>query len=111
MRAVGENADLSAGVATRLDAALEKRHAQQADGHLLAGRHYDVELARVGVGLNLLGKGDEPVGFSTHCRNYDNELMSGGLELGDAPRDAPDSLGGADRSPAVFLNDQRHAVL
>src|SRR6266568_8915145 len=74
-------------------------------------REFDVELARVGIRLDLLGERDEPVGFSTHCRNHDNELMSCGLELGDAPRDAPDPLGGAGRSPTVFLNDQRHSAL
>src|SRR5258707_251589 len=79
VRAVGENAHLSPGVAARLDAALEQRHAQQPYGHLLAARHHDVELAPVRVGLDLLGERDEPVGFSTHCRNHDNELMSGGL--------------------------------
>jgi hypothetical protein len=111
VRAVGENADLSAGVAARLYAALEQRHAQEADRHLLAGRHDDVILARIGFGLHLLGESDEPVGFSAHCRNHDNQLMAGGLESGNPTGDSFDPFGGAHRSSAEFLYDQRHRRL
>src|SRR5207247_2055942 len=79
VRAVGENADLCPGVAARLDAALKQRHAQEADRDLLAGRHDDVELARIGFSLDLFGESDESVGFPAHCRNHDNELMAGGF--------------------------------
>jgi len=103
--------ELSPGVAARLDAALEQRHAQQADRDLLAGRHDDVELARIGFSLDLLGESDESVGFSAHCRNHDNELMAGGFESGNPTGDGLDPLRRAHRSPAEFLYDQRHSCL
>src|SRR5262249_23326622 len=61
-----------------------------------------------GLGLELLRQRDQSVGFSTHCRNYDNELMSRRLETGDPGGDVLDPLGRADRGTAVFLYDQRH---
>ena len=102
---VGEDAHLAAGVALRLEPGLHQRHRQKPDGDLLAGRSDHIEFARVGTGLNFARQRDEPVGFSTHCRNDDNELMSGRLPFGHAAGDGLDAFDGSDRGPAVLVND------
>jgi hypothetical protein len=64
-----------------------------------------------GSGWISLARATSPVGFSTHRRNYDNELMSGDFECGNPTGDALDALGRTHRSPAEFLDDQRHSCL
>ena len=48
-RAVGQHADLAAGVASRLETHLLQRNCEEPDRHLLAGRRDHVELARIGM--------------------------------------------------------------
>ncbi len=64
-----------------------------------------------GSGWNSLARATSPVGFSTHRRNYDNELMSGDFECGNPTGDALDALGRTHRSPAEFLDNQRYSYL
>ena len=64
-----------------------------------------------GSGWISLARATSPVGFSTHRRNYDNELMSGDFECGNPTGDALDALGRTHRSPAEFLDDQRYSYL
>ncbi len=45
-----------------------------------------------GSGWISLARATSPVGFSTHRRNYDNELMSGDFECGNPTGDALDKL-------------------
>ncbi len=49
MGAVGEDADLAARVASRLDPDLAQRDCKQADRHLFTGRGNDVHFARIGI--------------------------------------------------------------
>ncbi len=64
-----------------------------------------------GSGWISLARATSPVGFSTHRRNYDNELMSGDFECGNPTGDALDALGRTHRSPAEFLDNQRYSYL
>src|SRR5439155_1175852 len=49
-RAVGQHADLSSCVASRLEPHVAKRDREKPDRHLLTGCRDDVELARTGTG-------------------------------------------------------------
>ena len=64
-----------------------------------------------GSGWISLARATSPVGFSTHRRNYDNELMSGDFKCGNPTGNALDALGRTHRSPAEFLDDQRYSYL
>ena len=69
------------------------------------------KFARIGSGWISLARATSPVGFSTYRRNYDNELMSGDFKCGNPTGDALDALGRTHRSPADFLDDQRHSCI
>lgn len=47
--AVGQDAHLAAGIATRLDADVLQCHRQQRDADLLAGRQHGIQFARIGL--------------------------------------------------------------
>lgn len=106
MCAVGEDAHLRAGVALGLEAEVFQRHAEQGDGDLFAGGDHHIQFTRVRVLLDLFGQGDQAVGFARHGGHHHDHLVALGLVLGDAFGDRAYALDAADRSAAIFLNDQ-----
>ena len=107
-RAVGQDAHLRAGVALRLDAEFMQRDRQQADGHLFARRGDHVELARIGFGESSWASASSRLVSPLIADTTTDQLMAFAVVARDAPRDVPDALDAADRSAAVFLDDQRH---
>jgi hypothetical protein len=108
VRIVGQHAHLSARVAAGIDADLVERNCQEADGHLLAGGGDHVELAARRIGRDLLGETEQAIGLAGHGGHHDDELVALLVKVGDATRDVPDAVGGADGRAAVLLDDQRH---
>ena len=78
---------------------------------LLAGRGDDVQLALVGQLGDLLGEAEQPVGLARHRRDDDDHVVPLALRRQAAPRDVADALDVADRSSAVFLNDEQGAAV
>ena len=109
--AVGEDAHLVAGIGHRLDATLEQRHGQQADGDLLAGGDHDIQLARIGLLHDLLGEADQAIGLATHGRYHHHDLVARLMEAFHLLGDLLDTLHRTHRGTAEFLYDQCHCLL
>jgi hypothetical protein len=109
-RAVGQHAHLGSGVAFRFAALVDQRHREQADGDLLAGGRNYIELARVGLRLDLLGEREQSIGLARHRRRHDHDVMPHRLPAGDPLRDVADTLDVADRRAAELLYDQCHGT-
>ncbi|ERO64426.1 hypothetical protein P308_24050 [Pseudomonas piscis] len=83
VRAVGQDAYLVAGIGHRRDTTLDQRHGQQGDSHLLTGGHDHIQLTgnRWGFATDLLGQIDQAVGFATHSRQHDHQVVASFAEL------------------------------
>ena len=66
---------LPAGVAARLEAEPQQRHGQQPDRHLFAGRGDDVELAYIGLRLELAREREQVIRLSPRDWNWLLDLM------------------------------------
>ncbi len=108
MGAIGEDTDLIASVGHRRNAALDQRHGQQGDRHLLARGHHDVQLARNRLLADLLGQIDQTVGFAAHCRDDHDNVIATVAEFLDLFGHLLDSFDGADRGAPKLLYDQSH---
>ena len=84
------------------------RHGGQRDGGLLAGGEEHIHLALRGVGGHLARELDQPIGDSAHGGDDADDLVARLLRRDDPAGDIEDPLGIADRSAAVFLDDQSH---
>ncbi len=91
-----------------LAAELADRQRDQPDRDLLPGRDDDVDLAVVGVVLDLAGQLEQAVGLARHRRDHHRDLVTGALGRDAALGDGGDALDGADRGAAEFLNDASH---
>jgi hypothetical protein len=109
-RGVGDDRNLPAGIAPRLEPDSLQGERQQPDRHLLAGRGNDVELARAGIGVQLPREPEQAVGLARHRGGHDHQLVALGGEAGHTARDLADSLDAAHGGSAVLLDDQRHGV-
>ena len=107
-RAVGQHANLAAGVASRLQSKFGKRDREKPDRDLLAGCGDDVQLAGIRTCRQFVRKRQEPVGLARHRRHDDDQPVPLPMEMRDAARDILDPLGRAHRCATVFLNDQCH---
>ena len=110
MCAVGQDADLAARVGHRRHTALVQRHGQQGNGHLLAGGHDHIQLARqrLLVATDCLGQIDQAIGLAAHGRQHHHEVVAGIAELLNLVGDLLDSFDRADRGASKFLYDQSH---
>ncbi|MNN13320.1 hypothetical protein D3C81_1263500 [compost metagenome] len=110
VRAIRQNPHLVAGVRHRRHAALDQRHGQQGNRHLLTGGNDHVQLARnrLAVATDLLGQIDQTVGFAAHCRQHNHQVIAGIAEFLNLVGDLLDSLDSADRGASKFLYDQSH---
>ena len=72
---------------------------------MLAGGQQHVHLAFVGQGHDVLGQLDQVVGHPAHGGDDDHNPVAFGAVFGHAGRDILDTVGVADRSAAVLLDD------
>ncbi len=108
MGAVGEDTNLIASVGHRRYAALDKRHRQQGNGHLLTGGNHHIQFSGDRLITDLLGEIDQAVGFATHCRDDHDDIVSTVAELLDLLGHLLDPLDSADRGASKLLYDQSH---
>src|SRR5690606_22899588 len=80
----------------------------EGDGLLLAGGHEDVEFPLAGVFREFLGHADEAVSNAGHGGNNSDDLIACVAGALDAGGDVADAVDAADRSAAVFLNNESH---
>jgi hypothetical protein len=100
VRGVGHDARLRAGQTDRPMPEVVDRHRAQRARHPLAGRQEHVHLARVGLGRDLEGVGDEPVGLLAAGRQDGDDVVPL-LALGDDAGGRPlEALGVRDRRAA-----------
>jgi len=106
--AVGQDADLTAGVRARRAPDMFQGHAQQGDGHLLAGRQQHVELSGGRFLLDGPGQTDEPVRLARHRGDdHDHPVTAFPPPLHPLGHSV-DALDAADGRSAILLHDQRH---
>ena len=98
VRAVRQNPHLVAGVRHRRHAALDQRHGQQCNRHLLARGNDHIQLTRnrLAITTDLLGQIDQTVGFAAHCRQDNHQVIAGIAEFLNLVGDLLDSLDSAD---------------
>ncbi len=108
MRAIGDDPDLSAGQADRIDAKLLHRHRHQGDRFLFAGREQHVHFARRGPAGDLGGQGDQLVGFMTSRTDDHDDLMSRPLRRNSLGGGGFNACGIGDAGAAELLHDDRH---
>ncbi len=85
-----------------------QRHAQQRNGHLLAGAEQGVQFAfRRGIGQGARQL-QETVGFTRHGGDDHHYLMTGAMTGRDPFRDGPDAFHAANGGAAKLLYDECH---
>ena len=110
MDAVGDDARLRAGQRDGGDAQRVQGDRGQRDGRLLAGGKEHIHFPLVGQRHDFLGQFDEIICHPAHGRDDDDNLVAFGVIFGDASGDILDALGIADRSAAVFLDEEHGCV-
>ncbi len=105
---VGQNTYLRARHGDSLNTDSLERHGQQADGDLLASGDDHVHLARIGVGLNLLGQINQAVGFPAHGGDHHDQVITPLPEALDFLGYLLDSLHAANRGTTKLLDNKRH---
>ena len=111
VKAIGDDADLSAREADRRDALGVDRHRHQRDADLFAGREQHVHLARRGALVDLLGKLDQFIG-RVPARRDDHEHAIAGIASADRPASRRPNLDGIGHArPAEFLDHQAHRII
>ena len=110
MRAVGQDAHLTASVGHRWHTALVQRHGQQGDGHLLTGGHDHIQLTRerLLITTDCLGQIDQAIGLAAHGRQHHHQVVAGIAEFLNLVGHLLDSFDRADRGASKFLYDQSH---
>ena len=87
-----------------------QRHGAQRHGNLLSGGQQHIHLPLGGVGIDLLGLGDELIrGVSLGGEDHD-QVISLQILLRDDTGDIPDALRVPHGAAAEFLYDQTHSV-
>lgn len=109
MHGVGDDADLRAGEAHRVDSDVVQRHAQERHADALAGREQHVHLATRRIRRHLVRELQEVVGGLAHRRNDDHQIVPRSPRGGNMAGDIAHPLGVGDRCSAVLLHDERHA--
>ena len=107
-RTVRFDRNLPARITDGVDARVLKRDRQQSHADLLASRGDDVELARIGLARDFLGKPKEAIRFAGHGRRHDDQLVARLPPFRDALGNVLDALHRAHRSAAVFMYDECH---
>ena len=108
MGAVGADVDLMAGVRACGATLRLKRHREQRDGHLLAGREQDVELARVGGLPDAACEAGEAVRLAAHRGNDHHNVVASLAKAHDLRRDAGDPFEAPHGGASELLDDQGH---
>ena len=85
-----------------------QRNGGQRDGRLFAGGQQHIHLPLAGQRHDFFGQLDQIVGHAAHGGDDDDDLVALRVIFGHARGDILDAFGVADRSAAVFLNDQSH---
>ncbi len=106
VRRVGDDPGLRAGQRDRAVAEVVDRHRAQRARHALAGAQQHVHLARVGVGRDLVGVGDQAVGLLAARRQHRDNAVSGLALVDDPLRGALEPLGVGDRGAAELHDDR-----
>ena len=97
------NAYLCAGMGRCRDANVLQRHGQQRDGDLLACREQHIHFTRGGVFVQGMRHIGQAVGFATHRRDDDDDLVPLVTKAFDLFRHGFDTVDRAHRSAAELL--------
>ena len=107
---VGDDPDLAAGQADRLDPELGERHRHERRRHPLASREQHVHLS-AGLGSrHAVGERDQVVGGLPHGADDHDDVVAVTLGECDMLGDGTDAVGIGDGRAAVLLNDQCHGL-
>ncbi len=106
VRAVRNDADLSAGEADGWFAKFMDRHGQQGDGDLLAGGQKHVHFTSGWRFADFLGQRNKFIGRIAAGANHDDDLVAFLLSANGSPRRRHDPLRRRDAGAAEFLYDQ-----
>src|ERR1700677_2172015 len=105
---VRQNTGLRTGEGDGGDIERKEGHGGEGDGGLVARGQEHVHLALAGQGHDFFGELDEIIGDAAHGGDDDDDLVAFGAVARDAAGDVFNALRVADRSTAVFLDDQSH---
>ena len=107
---IGVHARLPAGEGDHLIAHPLNGHGAQGDGDLLAGGQEHIHLPLGGVGIELLGLGDQVVGGVPLGGEHHHHAVALLIGLGDDPGHVAHAVRVGDRAAAEFLYNQCHIL-
>ena len=109
----GVRADAGLGAAEADGGAVHgvQRHGEESGGDYLAGGEEDVKFAVGRFFSHPVSQVNQLVGGVAHCRDDDDDLITGVPCPDDAPRHVFYLIGVGDRSAAVFLDDDGHYLV
>ena len=110
MRVIGQNRQLPALPGPRVDAHAFEDKGEQAGGHLLAGCHHRVVLARVMQHRGLLAPFHQLIGHAGHGGDHDGHVVAGVDLALDVARHIADAVEIGDRRSAEFHHQPSHDV-
>ena len=111
MNAVGDDARLRAGERNGGNIQRVQRNGRERDGLLFAGGEQHIHLAFARQRHDFLGQLDEIIRHAAHRGNDDDDLVALRVIFRHARGDIFDAVGVADRSAAVFLDNQSHTKI
>ena len=105
---VGHDTGLCAGQRNGLGIHALQGHGEKRDGRLLAGGKEHVHFALARTFADFAREFDQGIGHAGHGRDHNDDFVACFLSFEHAPGHVLDPRGIADRSAAVFLDDEGH---